>query len=69
MADISKMTINNVTYDIKDPTARSDIASLSGSLGGLAYQSTATGSINVLDVNVNGETLNFTTVTQSISVS
>ena len=44
MADISKISVNDVTYDIKDASARGSIIDLGASLGDLAYKDSASGS-------------------------
>ena len=45
MADISKISVNDTTYDIKDPIARGNVTNLEASLGTLAYKNNATGSV------------------------
>lgn len=44
MADISKISVNDVTYDIKDASARGQVVELVGQLGDLAYKDSASGS-------------------------
>lgn len=43
MSDISKISVNDVTYDIKDATARGSMTELEGRLGSLAYLNEASG--------------------------
>lgn len=45
MADISKITVNEVTYNIKDSKARQDNTELVASLGKLAYKDSASGTV------------------------
>lgn len=45
MADISKITVNEVTYDIKDAKARQSNEELTASLGNLAYKDSASGTV------------------------
>lgn len=43
MSDISKITINETTYDIKDAKVRENLELLITRLGGLAYKNSANG--------------------------
>lgn len=45
MADVSKISINETTYDLKDATARDNLTTLEASLGALAFKNDATGSV------------------------
>ena len=69
MSDISKITVQNETYDIKDATARTDLTSLSGSLGGLAYKTTASGNVSIPSFSVSGEILTIGSTSSAVSVS
>lgn len=44
MADVSRLNIGDAYYDLKDGVARTNLGTLIGSLGGLAYKDTASGS-------------------------
>lgn len=43
MPDISKISVNETTYDIKDATGRKQTDDLAAMLGALAFKDTATG--------------------------
>lgn len=45
MPDISKISVNEQTYDIKDASARENISTLGASLGDLAYKNSASGTV------------------------
>ena len=45
MADISKITVNEITYDIKDAKARQSNEELTASLGNLAFKDSASGTV------------------------
>lgn len=68
MSDISKISVNEETYNIKDAVARQSVTELSGTLGGLAYKNdvsgffTPSGSVSAPSVSVNPTTKNVATV-------
>ena len=65
MADVSKISINETTYDIKDATARGDLTTLQASLGALAYKNDATGSVTAAGT-VTAPTINVNPATKTI---
>lgn len=65
MADISKISVNEETYDIKDATARGDLTALSASLGALAYKNDATGSVTAAGT-VSAPTINVSPSTTTL---
>ena len=67
MADISKISVNNETYDIKDANARGSVSDLSASLGTLAFQNSASGSITPSGT-VTAPTISVSPTTASVKV-
>lgn len=65
MPDVSKINVNDTVYDIKDATARSDLATLDGNLGDLAYKDTASGSFTPSG-SVSTPTITITTQTEVV---
>lgn len=65
MADVSKISINETTYDLKDATARGDITTLGASLGALAFKNDATGSV-IAAGTVTPPTINVSPATATI---
>lgn len=65
MADISKISVNEDTYDIKDAAARGDLTSLTASLGALAYKNDASGSVTAAGT-VTAPTINVSPSTATI---
>ena len=62
MSDISKLTVGNTTYDIKDATARSAIASLQGGMKYLGITTTAlTDGATTNPITINNESVTATT--------
>lgn len=65
MADISKISVNEQTYDIKDANARGSITTLEGQLGDLAYKDSASGSYTPAG-SVTAPTVNVTPSSMSL---
>lgn len=65
MADISKISVNDTTYDIKDATARGNQTALEASLGSLAFKNDATGSV-IAAGTVTAPTINVSPSTATI---
>lgn len=68
MADISKITVNEMTYDIKDAKARQSNEDLTASLGNLAFKDNAsgtvtpTGTVSAPNINVTPTSANVNSV-------
>ena len=65
MPDISKISVNDTTYDIKDAIARGDLTTLQALLGALAYKNDATGSVTAAGT-VTAPTINVNPSTKTI---
>ena len=68
MADVSRLNINDATYDLKDATARASVGELESRLGGLAFKNSASGvvtpngTVTAPSVSVNLTTENINTL-------
>lgn len=67
MADISKISVNETTYDIKDASARGSVTTLQGSLGSLAYKNEASGTFTPAGT-VSAPTVTVSPATKSVKV-
>lgn len=67
MADISKISVNSETYNIKDATARGSVSDLEGSLGTLAFKSEASGTMTPVGT-VTAPTINVSPTTSNVKV-
>lgn len=67
MADISKISVGESTYDIKDATARGSVEELTTSLGALAFKDGASGSFTPSGT-VSVPTITVSPTTKSVKV-
>lgn len=67
MADISKISVGESTYDIKDATARGSVEELETSLGSLAFKDSASGSFTPSGT-VSVPTITVSPTTKSVKV-
>lgn len=67
MADISKISVNDQTYNIKDATARQEQTELEASLGALAFKNEASGNFTPSG-SVSAPTVTVSPTTKNVKV-